>query len=140
MGFSDYVIERSALIRISVPCPLFQAQGKTPYECNFGTQNDMSSMFNFGWHEWVHYRDHSTCPENKEKLGRIIGPCKNKGNEKAQCIVASSSYAITRRTVRSLRTSKLRYGTDKRKRIMFNEIILQKLVDSVAKSYETAYS
>ena len=66
-------------------------------------------------------------------MGGIIGPCNNEGNETQQSILASSGYVITRRIVRSLRNSELRSETEKRKRRIFDDIILKKLCDSVAK-------
>ena len=111
----DYTIERCDLIHDAVPRPFFQAQGKTPYGCIFGNQSGISNICNFGWCGWVYYRDFGSFPENKEKLGRMLGPCKNKGNEMSQSIVASSGYVITRRTVRSLRTSEIHSETEKRK-------------------------
>ena len=56
----------------------------------------------FDWCEWVYYRDFGSFSENKDKLGTILGPCNNEGNEVSQPIVASSGHAITRRTVRLL--------------------------------------
>ena len=69
----------------------------------------------------------------KEKLGRILDPWKNEGNEMSQSIVASSDYEITRQTFRSLRTSELHSDTEKIKRRIFDKIILKKLGDFVAK-------
>ena len=50
-----------------------------------------------------------------------------------QSIASSSGCVITCRTVRSLRTSKLHSETEKRKRRIFDDIILEKLGDSVVK-------
>ena len=69
----DYTIERRTLIHSTVPRHIFEAQGKTPNEHTFGNQSDISSFCNFGWCEWVNYSHHGSFPENKEKLGRIIG-------------------------------------------------------------------
>ena len=106
-----YAIQRHDLIYNSFPLSLFQAQGKTPYECTFGIQGDMYNICNFGWHKWVYYLDHGLFPENKEKLGRSLGLCKNEGNKMSQSIVASNGYAITRKTIRSLRTSEMHSET-----------------------------
>ena len=72
-------------------------------------------------------------PVNKEKLGRTYGTCKNEGIEMSKSIIDSSGYAITRRTVRQLRSSELHFETEKRKRQIFDDIIIKKLSDSVAK-------
>ena len=79
------------------------------------------------------YRDHSSFPENKNKLGRIIGPCKNESNDMSPSIVSSSSNAITRQTARYLRMSELHSETEKRKRRAFDVVILQKIGDPVEK-------
>ena len=63
----------------------------------------------------------------------MLGPCKNEGNEMSQSIVASSGCVITHRTFRSLRISELHSETEKRKLMIFDDIILKKLGDSVAK-------
>ena len=81
MFLQDYEIELYALTHNAVARPLFQIKGKTPHECTFGTQNDMSSIYSFGQYEWVYYLDHSSLPENKQKLGRILGPHNNKVKE-----------------------------------------------------------
>ena len=129
----DYCIERRALIHNAVPRPLFQAQGKTPHECTFGVQNDISNFCNFGWYQWVYYRDFGSFPENKEKLGRLLGPCKNEGNAMSQSVLVVTGSIITRRTIRPLRNSELHSETEKRKRKIFDDIILKKLGDSMTK-------
>ena len=129
----DYAIERRALIHNAVPRPLFQAQGKTPHECTFGVQNDISKICNFGWYEWVYYRDFGSFPENKEKLGRLLGPSKNEGNAMSQSVLVASGAVITRRTIRPLRNSEIHSETEKRKRKIFDDIILKKLGDSMSK-------
>ena len=55
----------------------------------------------------MYYRDFGSFPKNKEKLRRMLRPYKNEVNEMSQSIVSSSGYVITRREVRSLRTSEL---------------------------------
>ena len=129
----EHAIERHALIRLEVFRILFKAQGKKPHECTFGNQSRISNIYNVGWYEWMHNDDFGSFPENKEKLGVMLRPCKNESNEMSQCITASSGRVLTRRTVRSLRTSELHPENEKRKRRIFDDIILKKLSDSVAK-------
>ena len=57
-----YTTDYFALIHAAVPHPLFQAQDKTPHECTFGNQSEISNIFNFGWHEWVNYRNFGSFP------------------------------------------------------------------------------
>ena len=119
----DYEIERCALAHNAVSRPLFQAQRKMPHKCTFCSKSNISNICNFGWHEWFCYREFGSFPENKEKLGLMLGPCKNEGNEMSQSIAASRGYVITLRTVRSLQSSELYSETDNRKRTLFDDVI-----------------
>ena len=129
----DYAMERRALIHNVIPRPLFQAQGKTPTECTLGISADISNICNFGWYEWVYYRDFGSFPENKEKLGRVLGPCKNEGSEMSQSILNFKGNVITRRTVRKLRSDELHSESEKQKRASFDDRIRQRLGDSISK-------
>ena len=86
-------------------------------------------FFDFGWCASVCFRNFGSFPKNKEKLGRILGPCKNEVNEMSQSIVVSSVHAITHRTFRSLRISELHSKTERRKRRIFDSVIQKKLGD-----------
>ena len=129
----DYAIELRALIHNVVPRPLFQAQGGKPHVFTIGTDNDIYSICNFGCCEWVCYRNSGYLPENKEKLRRIPGSCKNEGYEMSQSIIASSVYVITHQTIRSLWTSEINYKTEKRKWIIFDLILQKNLGNSMHK-------
>ena len=133
MSLWCYCIERRAKIHNAVPRPLFQAQGQTPHTCTFGVQNDISNLCNFAWYEWVYYRDQGSFPENKEKLGRVLGPTTNEGNQMAQAVLAATGRVVPRRTLRKLTKAELFSETEKRKRKIFDDIILKKLGDSVCK-------
>ena len=60
----------------------------------------------------------------------MLRPCKNEVNEMSKFVVSSKGCAVTRRTVRSLRTSELHSETEKRNRRMFDDVIQKKLCDS----------
>ena len=131
MNLWCYCIERRAKIHNEIPRPLFQAQGRSSHVCTFGVQGDISDICNFGWHEWVYYCDSGSFPENKEKLGRVLGPTVNEGNEMAQVVLVASSKVIPRRTLRRLSIAELNSEVDKIKRSIFDDIILKKLGDSI---------
>ena len=76
-----YCIERRAKIHDAIPRPLFQSKGFTPFEATFGTSDDISNICNIRWYEWVYYRDPGYFSENREKLGRVLGPIANENNE-----------------------------------------------------------
>ena len=127
----DYTIERRTVIHNVVPRPLFQNNGLTPHSATFGVPADISNICNFGWYEWVYYRDHGSFPIAKEKLGRVLGPIKNEGNEMAQAVLSSKGTILPRRTLRKLRREELHDETEKRKRQLFDDLIRAKLGDSI---------
>ena len=133
MSLWCYCIQRRAKIHNAIPRPLFQNKRLSPHSATFGAQGDISNICNFGWYEWVYYRDHGSFPENKEKLGRVLGPVPNKGNEMSQAVLTSRGTVIPRRTLRKLRRVEIHSESEKRKRDLFDDIILKKLGDSMSK-------
>ena len=131
MALWDYAIERRARIHNAVPRPLFQCNGLSPHAATFGSQKDISNICSYAWYEWIYYRDDGSYPENKEKLGRILGPLDNEGNEMAQAILNSNARVITRRTIRRLTTAERHSESEKTKRGTFDAIIEQRLGDSM---------
>ena len=95
MNLWCYCIEQRAKIHNAIPRSLFQAQDRSTNVCTFGVQGDISNICNFGWYEWVYYPESGSFPENKEKLGRILGSTVNEGNEMAQAVLVASSKVIT---------------------------------------------
>ena len=97
------------MIHNLVPSPLFQNKGLMPHAATFGVTGDISNICTFTYFEWVYYRDHGSFPENKKKLGRILGPLRNEVNEMAQAIVTHKATVVPRRNMRKL-TSSERYS------------------------------
>ena len=132
----DYAIERRALIlHNAVPRPLFQNNGLTPHAATFGVEGDISNICNFfGWYECVYYHDHGNFPEHKQKLGRVLGPMKNKGNEMAQGVLNSNGKIVPRHTIRKLTVSEIHSESENKnkRRIFEEELICSKLGDSMA--------
>ena len=101
--FLDYCAERCALITNLTVKDLFQLQGQNPYTATFGEEGDISNVCQFGWYEWIYFRDRSqSFPYNTKCLGRCLGPAKNEGNEMAQWVLKQNGHVIPRRTCRRL--------------------------------------
>ena len=127
----DYCLERRALIHNTIPRPLFQLNGLTPHEATLGAPADISNLCNYNWYEWVYYRDHGSFPENKEKLGRVLGPVRNEGNEMAQSVLTFNGTVVTRQSIRRLRPSEVNSTTEQRKRKLFDDRVEKKLGSSM---------
>ena len=99
----DYCLERRVLIFQVTAKKLFQLNGTNPHTATFGTEADISHLCQFGWYEWVYYRDQSASfPYPKECLGRCLGPAKNEGNAMAQWILNENGRVVVRRSIRRL--------------------------------------
>ena len=107
MCLRNYDIERRAMMHNLVLRPLFQNKGITPHDVTFGETGDMSNIYNFAYYEWVYYRDHGSFPENKEKLGRVLGPIHNEGDAMTQVVITSKALVVNRPTLCKLTSSKL---------------------------------
>ena len=95
----DYCMERRALIFQLTAKGLFQLQGSNPYTATFGEEADISNVCQFGWYEWVYYRDISQkYPYQQECLGRCLGPAKCEGNEMAQWVLTLQGTVVPRRS------------------------------------------
>ena len=87
------------MIHNAIPRPLFQNNGLSTHEFTFGESGDTSNVCTFGYFKWIYYRDHGSFPENKEKLGIILGPIRNEGNEMAQAILTNKGTVVPLRTM-----------------------------------------
>ena len=130
----DYCMERRATIHNSIPRELFQANGLSPHEVTFGEQGDISNICTFDWYEWVYYKEPNSYPNNREVLGRVLGPIKNEGNEMAQAVLTAKGTIVPRRTIRALTKAELVSEVERRKQNVFTEMITKKLGNSSTKS------
>ena len=126
-----YDIERRAMIHNLVPRSLFQNESITPHTATFGESGDISNMCTFGYYAWVYYRDHGRFPENKDKLGRVLGPLRNEVNEMAQSVVTSKATVLHRHTMRKITSSELLDDSEKENRTKIDECVRTKLGDSM---------
>ena len=131
--FWDYAMERRAFIYQVTSKSLFQLNGSNPYTATFGEEADISHICQFGWYQWVYFREQSAAyPHMKECLGRCLGPAKNEGNAMAQWILKGNGKVVPRRTCRHLTPSELAPSneTERRKRSEFDASITQQHGDS----------
>ena len=130
----DYCMERRASIFQVTAKKLFQLNGTNPHTATFGTEADISHLCQFGWYEWVYFRDQAASyPYPKECLGRCLGPAKNEGNEMAQWVLRENGKVVVRRSLRRLTPHELAPSNEVEvaKRAAFNNSIRATLGDSI---------
>ena len=81
----------------------------------------------------MYYRTPDSLPKGKERLGRVLVPTKNEGSEMSQTVLTAKGTVITRLVLRPLLHEKVTSESEKRKRAMFDDLITEKLVDSLEK-------
>jgi hypothetical protein len=130
----DYCMERQALIFQITAKKLFQLNGTNPHTSTFGTEADISHICQYAWYDWVYYCDAMTSfPYQKKRLGRCLGPAKNKGNIMAQWILKKNGKVVPHCTLRCLALAKLSPSNkvEMEKQSLFNVAIRGVLGDSV---------
>ena len=125
---------RAAIISLTA-IDIFQLRGRNPHTATFGEEGDISHLCQFAWCEWVYYYDDSSkgqFPFSKARIGRVLGPAKNKGNEMKQWILKQNGEVLPRRTLHKLTKEQLAPSNDveKSKRDDFDADIRQKLGDT----------
>ena len=124
MVFWDYCIERRARIHNLTAKSNFKLHGSTPYTVTTGEEGDISNLCQFGWYEWCYFREQSASfPNNKEVLGRVLGPARGEGNEMAQWVLKANGNVVPRRSPRPLTTAEIHSPTEAKKRKIFDELI-----------------
>ena len=82
-----YALERRAAINNATALGTYSLRGGVPHSVMTGEITDTSVLCNFAWFEWVKFRKTGVYTQYSlpsEKLGRCLGPDRNKGNEMSQ--------------------------------------------------------
>lgn len=99
----DDCLELSALIRSHTAHNIYQLHGQVPETIMTGETADISYICEYSWYEWVMYNDATTYPEDKEKLGRYLGPTlPGIGSVMSYKILRSNGERVFRSTMRKL--------------------------------------
>ena len=122
--FWDYCVERRAGINNLIAKNAFRLHGSTPHTLTTGDEGDILNLCQYGWYEWCYFRDQPAAfPNNKEVLGRVLGPARGAGNEMAQWILKVNGRVVPRRSLRPLKVDEIHSPVEVKKREVFDEII-----------------
>ena len=133
MRLWDHCAERRARLHNVIPCNLFQLNGHTPITATLDIQGDISNICQFDWYDWCYYREKSNklFPQQKRRLGWVLGPLKNEGNEMTQAVLNDEGRVVPRQTCQPLTTAELHSESEKIKRANFDKKIASLLGDSI---------
>ena len=122
--FWDYCVERRARINNLTAKNAFKLHGSTPQTLTTGDEGDISNLCQYRWYEWCYFRDQTAAfPNNKEVLGRVLGPARGAGNEMAQWILKANGRVVPRRSLRPLKVDEIHSPVEIKKREVFDELI-----------------
>jgi hypothetical protein len=99
----DHCIELEALIRSHSVNTIYATGGQVPETIMTGTTADISHISEFGWYDWVMFRDNTpTFPDDNIVLGRYLGPATDVGGMMTAKILKENGQFVYRSTLRHL--------------------------------------
>jgi hypothetical protein len=99
----DHCIKLEALIRSLTSNSVYMTNGEVPETIMTGSTADISHICEFGWYDWVMFRDNvPTFPDVKLILGQYLGPATNVGSALTAKILKSNGQTVCRSTLRHL--------------------------------------
>ena len=132
-----YCVERRVRIHNVTSSKIPRLSQQTPHFDTFGEEPDISREAQFEWYEFCYFYDKSSSfPEQREVLGRVLGPAENAGNQMALWILKQNGEIVPRQTVRRLSAGELNSSVEEEKRKAFDVSIFNRYGDGiVAKQY-----
>ena len=104
----DHCIELEALVRSSTCNDIYMTDGEVPETIMTGSTADISHISEFGWYDWVMFRDNTpTYPDPKLILGRYLGPATDVGSALTAKILKANGQFVCRSTLRHLTDDEL---------------------------------
>jgi hypothetical protein len=94
--------------------------GQVPETIMTGSTADISHIAEFGWYDWVMYRDNiPSYPDDKLILGRYLGPAMDIGSALTAKILQPNGQFVCRSTLRHLTDDELQSSVllDKRRQV-----------------------
>ncbi len=124
----DHCIELEALTRSLTSNNLHKINGEVPETIMTGSFADISHICEFGWYDWVVFRDNVLMlPDVKLTLGRYLGPATNIGSALIAKILKSNGQSVCRSTLRHLNDEEICCPIHQEMRRVFNESIAHHL-------------
>ena len=124
----DHCIELESLIRFSTCNTIYMTNGETPKTIMTGTTADISHICEFGWFDWVMFRDNTpTYPDDQTILGHYLGPATDVGSALTAKILKLNGQYVCRSTLRHLTDEELHSSVHKTLRNDFMTSVIDAL-------------
>jgi hypothetical protein len=120
----DHCIKLEALIPSLTSNNIYMTNGKVPETIMTGSTADISHICEFGWYDWVMFRDNvPTFPDIKLTVGQYLGPATNVGSALTAKILKSNEQTVCRSTLRHLNNEEIHSPIHQEMCRVFNENI-----------------
>jgi len=104
----DHCLELEALVRSCTCNDIYMTAGQVPETIMTGSTANISHIAEFGWFDWVMYRDNIlSYPDDKLVLGRYLGPATDIGSALTAKILQPTGQFVCRSTLRHLTDEEL---------------------------------
>jgi hypothetical protein len=124
----DHCIELEALIRSSTSNNIYMTNGKVPETIMTGSSTNISHLCEFGWYDWVMFRDNVPMfPDVELTLGQYLGPATNVGSALTAKILKSNGQTVCRSTLQHLNNKEIHCPIHQEMGRVFNESIAHHL-------------
>lgn len=124
----DDCLELASLVRSNTAHDLYQLHGQTPETIMTGTTQDISHLCEFGWYEWLMYYYPAKFPDDKEQLGRYLGPTRpGVGSVMSFKVLRQNGQVIHVDTLRKLTPQEWESESHKAARTAFDRTVESKL-------------
>jgi hypothetical protein len=130
--FWCYCVERRVKIHNFTSSKIPKLENQTPHFDTFGEEPDISREAQFEWYEFCYFYDKSSgFPEQREVLGRVLGPAENAGNEMALWILKANGEVVSRQTVRKISQGEWNSKVEEERRKNYDSKIFQRYGDGL---------
>jgi len=121
----DHCLELEAYVRSCTSNDIYMTAGQVPETIMTGNTADISHIAEFGWYDWVMFRDNvPSFPDDKLILGRYLGPAIDTGSALTAKILKSNGVFVCRSTLRHLTDEELHSPVHMDMRRQFDESVI----------------
>ena len=104
----DYSLEVKSFQRSHTAHDIFRLGGRVPETIMSGETADISPYCEYGFWQWVMYRDYKTdYPEENPLLGKYLGPSIDVGGAMCASVMKENGQVVDRSTLRRLTTAEM---------------------------------
>jgi hypothetical protein len=126
----DDCLELESLIRSNTAHTIYELQGQVPEMIVASETSDISPFCELEWYEWVKFRDTQVpFPNDKEVLGRYLGPSVDIGPAMCIKILKSKGQVVYQSTYRALTPEEKESCVEQEQMQLFDRMIAEKFAD-----------